>query len=147
MSSATQIDMAGNTSDIARWIWRHAVPKSGQADSIQGETLRAIEKLRREAQMNGNINWGPSFERLIDFLHKTFTTAPCFAAQTKKSISDDLSRLRQFSPPTQWRSREDASNGPYVDDDLYNRLIEHLVCFCRLHPHLLPHEVDPLLKI
>lgn len=40
-----------------RIIWRNFVPKSGQADSLQGEMLRQIEKLRYEAQNNGNINW------------------------------------------------------------------------------------------
>jgi hypothetical protein len=40
------IDTSGNDDDVAAWIWHDLVPKSGQADTVQGELLRAIEKLR-----------------------------------------------------------------------------------------------------
>jgi hypothetical protein len=42
--------------DEAGAIWKTKVPPSGQADTIEGELLRAVEKLRWEAQGNGNIN-------------------------------------------------------------------------------------------
>jgi hypothetical protein len=40
----------------ARSLWQKAVPRTGQAATIQGELLRAVERLRDEAQRNGNIN-------------------------------------------------------------------------------------------
>ncbi len=43
--------------EIGRFIWSNYVPKSGQSETVQGELLRAIEKLRDEAHRNGNINW------------------------------------------------------------------------------------------
>lgn len=46
----------------AKAIWHMFVPKSGQADRVQGELLRAVEKLRDEATRNGNINWDRGFE-------------------------------------------------------------------------------------
>jgi hypothetical protein len=51
-----RIDTSGDDHSVAIWIWRHMVPKSGQSGTVQGELLRAVEKLRWEAQSNGNIN-------------------------------------------------------------------------------------------
>ena len=33
----------------AKQLWQTYVPKSGQADTVQGELIRAIEKLQDEA--------------------------------------------------------------------------------------------------
>jgi hypothetical protein len=41
----------------AKHLWRTYVPKQGQSETVQGELIRAIEKLRDEAQRNGNGNW------------------------------------------------------------------------------------------
>ena len=42
---------------ICREIWTRWVPKRGQSTVLQGELLRQIERLRHEAQANGNRNW------------------------------------------------------------------------------------------
>jgi len=52
----------------AKFIWKNYVPKSGQADTVQGELLRVIEKLRYEAQDNGNINWDDGFEMFCHYI-------------------------------------------------------------------------------
>jgi hypothetical protein len=41
----------------AKRIWKTCIPPSGKATTVQGELLRAVEKLRDEAQRNGNANW------------------------------------------------------------------------------------------
>jgi hypothetical protein len=45
-------------------IWSQFVPKSGQALTVQGELLRAVEKMRDEAVRNDNGNWDRGFEIL-----------------------------------------------------------------------------------
>ena len=32
---------------------------------------------------------------------------------------------------------------PYVEDDLYDRLTDHLISFCRKHPELIPYAPIP----
>jgi len=65
----------------AKQIWVKYVPKSGQSDTVEGELIRAIEKLRYEAQNNGNVNWDLGFEQFCDYLWdvlndtKTFNSA------------------------------------------------------------------------
>lgn len=138
-----EIDLTGSDNDVARWIWKTLVPKSGQASFVQAEVLRAIEKLRWEAQGTGNINWDDRFKMLVDYIETTLTMQSCFSSETKESIRHDLDRLRNFLPPNELRDDSQIPALPYVDDDLYDRLTGHLVSFCRHHPQLIPHDADP----
>jgi hypothetical protein len=130
MSAPQQINVTGSDDDVARWIWKTLVPKSGQAEFVQAEVLRAVEKLRWEALNNGNINWDDRFKMLIDYIDKTLTSQACFSEVSRESIRDDLNRLR-------------IADLPYVEDDLYDRLTSHLITFCRSHPQLIRHVADP----
>ena len=59
--------------DEARSLWQTSVPRSGLAATVQGELLRAVEKLRDEAQRNGNINWNQDHQALIAYLRDPST--------------------------------------------------------------------------
>jgi hypothetical protein len=120
MKDERVIQLSGTTHDVARWLWKNLVPKSGQADSVQGEALRAIEKLRWEAQENGNINWDDRFDMLIDFLRQTLCSEKSFSEASKQSIVADLDCLQKFLPPNELDNRSQAHELPYVDDDLSN---------------------------
>lgn len=70
-------------------IWKNFVPDSGQSDVLQGELLRMVEKLRWEAQNNGNINWNEDFEYF------------CFILETSSLIKiylikESISNLKLF---------------------------------------------------
>lgn len=143
MSNTEEINLTGSNDDIAGWIWNNLVPKSGQADSIQGEILRAIERLRWEAQENGNINWDEGFEMFVEFLQNTLGNEESFSGETRASISSDLQRLKVFRSPDHMNSDAQASELPYVDDDLYDRLVENLVMFCRQYPQPIPRSYNP----
>jgi len=143
MSDFQIVDLSGTEDDTIRWIWNNLVPKSGQADSVQGEILRAIEKLRWEAQENGNINWDDRFEMFIDFLGNTLGAEKSFSDEIRASIAADLQRLMEFIPPDMLVSKSQADSLPYVEDDLYDRLADHLVLFCLQHPQVIPYQHDP----
>jgi len=40
------IDTTGTNREVASWIWHTLVPPRGQATTVQGELLLAVEKLR-----------------------------------------------------------------------------------------------------
>jgi hypothetical protein len=143
MTTTNEIDLQGSDDDIARWVWRNLVPKSGQALTVQGELLRAIEKLRWEAQENGNINWDHCFEMLVGFLYEHLVQKSALPKQAKESIDTDLSRLRDFLPVDELEDDDQAGGLPYIEDDLYDRLTSQVVNFCRLNPKLIPRDVDP----
>lgn len=69
-----------------KYMWKNLVPKSGQADNLQGEMLRQAEKLRKEACENGNINWDDNFVWFCDFLKNMFTQSNLFDVERKKKI-------------------------------------------------------------
>lgn len=96
----------------AKFIWSNFVPKEGQADTVQGELLRAVEKLRYEATVNRNLNWDDDFVYFIDLLRKYLTNE----SDTSKNdqINRDLNRLLDF-------------NFPVMDNDIYDRLVDNVV--------------------
>jgi hypothetical protein len=142
MNAPHEINLTGSDDDVARWIWQTLVPKSGQAAFVQPEILRAIEKLRWEAQTNGNINWDDRFEMLIDFIEEKFTSQACLSNDTLVSIRNDLNRLRRFRPVNDLNDDSQIAELPYIDDDLYDRLIRRLIEYCRIHPQLVQHDVN-----
>jgi len=136
------VQLIGCSQDIALWIWENLVPSSGKADTLQGEVLRAIELLAWEAQNNGNLNWDREFDTLIDFLREVFTSSESVIAATmseeaKLSAAEDLHRLSHFLLPTELDSRVYIEELPYVKEDLYDRLTEHLIDYCRQAPQFI----------
>src|SRR5947208_3584268 len=73
MDAPREINLTGSDHDIARWIWKTLVPKSGQAAFVQAEILRAIEKLRWEAQGNGKAR---SVRRVQIVYSRKFSAEP-----------------------------------------------------------------------
>jgi len=140
------IDLTGTDDQIASWVWHNLVPPSGQAGTVQGELLRAVEKLRWEAQENGNINWDDGFLILISFLEQHLLNSPVFSPADRAALQGDLGRLRDFLPVDELISDEDTGSLPYVGDDLYDRLTSCVVAFVRANPHPLPYPANPRLR-
>ncbi|KRR14631.1 hypothetical protein CQ12_10905 [Bradyrhizobium jicamae] len=109
----------------ARTIWKTKVPSNGQADTVEGELLRAVEKLRWEAQGNGNINWDDGFEILVSFLQAHLLDATVYPDDVLTSTRAILSKMSA----TDWPVVED---GPY--DELGDRVVEWYLHYgTRLH--------------
>jgi hypothetical protein len=113
-------------------LWRRYVPSRGQADTVQGELIRAVEKLRDEAQRNGNINWDEGHAILAEYLRSTLIGSGLFDGDAGEQIEADVARLREYEHP--------ASS-----DELYDRLTERVVEWSRAHPDPVPREPDPRL--
>lgn len=80
----------------ARRIWKTYVPPRGQAETIQGELLRAVEKLRDEAQRNGNCNWDEGHEILARFVRDTLLESGLFDPELRKTIGRDVALLLAY---------------------------------------------------
>ena len=117
--------------DEARKIWQTFVPKSGQAETVQGELLRAVEKLRDGAIRNGNVNWDPGFETLLDYLDAHLLDPVVFDPETITATKASLARLRDY-------------DDPYLEDDLYDALSDRVVEYFRFHGSQ-PHVKNPKL--
>jgi hypothetical protein len=117
----------------AQAIWERYVPERGQADTVQGELLRAVEKLRGEAQRNGNMNWDEGHEKLAAYLGSTLVESALFDEVVTAQIRTDLERLLDHEHPE-------------TDDAPYDRLEERVVDWARAHPDPVPHPHDPTLR-
>lgn len=117
----------------AREIWKRYVPRSGQADTVQGELLRAVNKLRDEAHRNGNGNWDEGHEILARFLRDTLVSSGLFPSQTSKAVAQDVVRVLDYERP-------------YTDDDLFDRLTARVVDWSRAHPDPVAHTRNPKLQ-
>jgi hypothetical protein len=137
------IDLSGSERDIARWLWRNLVPKSGQCDTVQGELLRAVEKLSWEAQENGNVNWDSGFDLFVAFLRYHLRSL-ALSAETRNSLEQDLLRLSEFLPVGELEDDAQLEQLPCVDEGVYDRMTSHVVEFCRQNPRLIPHTKNPL---
>lgn len=112
----------------ARAIWQDFVPQSGQAQTVQGELMRAVEKLRDEAIRNGNANWDNGFARLRRYLERHLLDRAVFDAETRRATGKALWRLR-FA----W--------APVMDDAVYDALGDRVVEYYRHHGSK-PHAPD-----
>lgn len=114
--------------ETAKIIWQKLVPKSGQAETVQGELLRAIEKLRDEAQRNGNINFHKNCHGLfIGYLRKFLINTNIFDPEKITQITSDLERISK-------------GQEPYLEDDLYDRITDRIVDWYLKNPTQIPHN-------
>ena len=115
----------------AKSIWQNYVPKRGQAETVQGELLRAVEKLRDESIRNGNANWDNGFEILLAYLGDHLTDPTVYPAEVIAGTRSVLSRLQDY-------------DHPYLEDDFYDQLGDRVVEYFRFYGSL-PHANNPSL--
>jgi hypothetical protein len=110
-------------------LWKAFVPSTGQAETVQGELVRAVEKLRDEAQRNGNMNWDDGHEILAAFLRDTLVRSGTFDKAACAEIEGDVAHLRDYE---QSETR----------DEPFDRLTDRVVEWSRAHPEPVPHALN-----
>lgn len=118
----------------ARTLWQTYVPQRGQASTVQGELMRSVEKLRDEAQRNGNVNWGSDHEKLVAFLRGTLLDSELFESAAETEIESDIQRLLDFEHPA-------------TEDEPFDRLTDRIVEWSRAHPNPVLRDLDSELHI
>jgi hypothetical protein len=96
------------------------VPASGAAQTVQGELLRVVGKLRDEAIRHGNRNWDASFESGLRFLERHLLDPAVFSGPLQEQTRVAIARLWEFEHP-------------YVEPDLYDDLSDRVVEYFRHH--------------
>jgi hypothetical protein len=112
-------------------IWDQFVPQSGQADTVQGELLRAVEKLGHEAIWNGNCNWDEGFRILLSYLRQHLLDPAVFSPEQIQRTNDVLKRLRRGSDPV-------------MEDEVYDYLGNRVVDYYRYYGSR-PHQKNAAL--
>ena len=115
-------------------LWKKYVPKSGQAGTVQGELIRSVGRLRDEAQRNGNINWGKNHAILARYLRDTLIRSGLFDQTTVEEIRRDIKRVMDIE-------------NPEVEDEPWDRLVDHVVEWSFAHPDPIAREHNPKLTM
>jgi hypothetical protein len=118
--------------EIGRYIWQAYVPNSGQSKMVQGELLRAIEKLRDEAMRNGNVNWDDGFVILAHYIVDTLSASNDISSQQKVQLKSDVDRILDY-------------DHPYLEDDLYDRITHVIIDWYLSHKDPIPRKRNPKL--
>ena len=116
------------------YIRKNYLPKSGQADTVQGELLRAILRLRDEALRSADVDWDEGYGRFVEYLRKTLLGEGVLSGDKLERFKADLTLLSN-------------TDDPYVEEDLYLRIRHLIVDFCMRHPRPIPRKIDPDLKL
>ena len=119
--------------DECKYIWKNYVPKTGQADNLQGELLREMENIRCEAQDSGNINWDDDYSYFCDFIKKELTEQVIFSEEEKKEIILILDYIKECGMYAQKFYNEeipesdvDMDKVAYVEDNLYDIICDKI---------------------
>lgn len=133
-------------------LLKNYVPKYGQANTIQGEMLRQIEKLRYEAQNNGNLNWDEDCEFFCRFLKYVLCNASCLSVKMKQDVSDALQRINRAGTTAslffQKKITHEELVSKYgcelacVDDDIYDTVCNAIGFFYKNNPQMIPYEPE-----
>ncbi|MBD1373695.1 hypothetical protein IC620_15220 [Hazenella sp. IB182357] len=114
----------------AKDVWKNYVPKEGQSSTVEGELIRAIEKLRYEAQNNGNGNYDFAFNLFCTYIEETLSDPNVFDSKVLKQIQEDVQVLRNYKQP-------------YLSDDLYDRLTDFVIEWSRFYRGPIYRAEDP----
>ncbi len=136
--------------DECVYLWKNYVPEQGQADTLQGELLRQIEKLRYEAQDNGNINWDEDFEFFCTFLKYILCGSNCLSPQVKKDVAAALARIRKAGETASLFFQKKITAEElalkygcelaYTDDDLYDVVCDAIGAFYKSNREPIPYH-------
>ena len=116
-----------------KYIWKNYVPKNGQATNLQGELLREIEKIRCEAQDNGNMNWDDDYSYFCDFISNKLCEQSIFSDREKEEINLIMSYIKECGIYAQkYNSGKilendiDVNKIAYTEDNLYNIIADRI---------------------
>jgi len=113
------------------------VPESGQASTVQGELVRAINKLANDFFSNGFANWDAGYERLSAFALRQLSDGT-FGSQASAGIRSDIEHAQAYG--------RGEDTGGYDLEAAFDRLMQASVGWCQRHPDPIPHSPDPELK-
>jgi hypothetical protein len=116
--------------EIGKFIWRTYVPKSGQSTTVQGELLRANEKLRDECHRNGNGNWDSGHEILANYILGTLVASEDVPADAKAQLARDVERILDYE-------------NPYTEDDLFDRVERVIFAWYLCNREPIPRDENP----
>lgn len=133
-------------------LYKQLVPKSGHAESLQGELVRAISRLESEYYRNGMMNWGDGsnfYENFAKLIHTTLKAEKSFSKLVLSVLDADIAAVKRSGVDGKAiasgkKTREEVFSGSFfVERDVersHLRLRILIAKWCERNPALLPYE-------
>jgi hypothetical protein len=116
-------------------LWDELVPPQGQADTVQGEMIRAAGRLADEAYRNGNINFDKGHRLMCKYLRKHLSDPEVFTPDEIAEIDSCVDRFL------------DARNPDVrLSGSCHHLIAEKVVKWCHWEPNMIPHLANPALR-
>jgi len=119
--------------ELGQFIWANYVPKSGQADTIQGELLRSVVKLRDEAERNGNINWDDGHIIFAEFIRASLSKKGVLSENEILQLNEDIDLVLDYK-------------NPQTSGAVFDRLERLIFDWYTQNQEPIPREINPDLK-
>ncbi|MDR3460239.1 MAG: hypothetical protein P4N60_22655 [Verrucomicrobiae bacterium] len=127
-----------STEEKFKQLWKTLVPLGGDAETLQGEIIRAVGRLEDEYNRNGNVNWEPGdyHSDFVDFLKFYLADEKTFDAATIKKIRDEAEQVRLAAEDlkTEIFHGEEIKSQKHSADTAFTFLIERAVEWCDKNP-------------
>lgn len=111
----------------AKFIWKNYVPSNGAASTKIGELLRYNEKLRDEAQRNGNKNWREEHTEMAVFVRNELLASGLFSGAQASQIKSYIQRILNFEFPE-------------TEEEVYDFLMSRIVDWHIANPTPVPES-------
>lgn len=130
-----------NMSDKTTELWAKLVPEEGEAETVQGEMVRARGRIQGDYYRNGFGNWHQCYE-LSRFLADHLADENTFNPFTASVIRADIRALDSIG---QWcmysENLEQTFLGSVHDTGkIFQRLGAAIVVWCERHPEPIPYN-------
>lgn len=116
-------------------LWDELVPPEGQANTIQGELVRASGRLADEAYRNGNLNFDKGYRLLCGYVREHLTDPEVFAPEEIAEIDRCIDRFLDAKHPD-----------VRLSGSCHHVLREKIVKWCHSKPDLIPNIANPALR-
>lgn len=130
-------------------IWQNYVPLKGKSNCLQGELLREIEKIRCEAQDNGNINWDKEFTHFCEFITQNLVNQPIFSENEKQKIYVIMNYIKECGLYAQQYNKGKITDDDvipeklaYTKDNLYDIICDFIGKLQNKHPEPINYSLN-----
>jgi hypothetical protein len=139
-----------STADRTHTLWKLLVPRSGCADTVQGELVRAIGRIESEYYRNGNMNWdGNYFKDLSSFILRTLKSGKTLTRLVKMALEADIAVVNVAGAVGERAANGEFDrleifggsifSGEYVEN-AFKRINAVIVVWCDRNPDPIPYS-------
>lgn len=123
-------------------LWEKLVPKEGEAETIQGEMVRAIGRIQDDYYRNGFGNWYSYYYDLSRFLAAHLADETTFKPFTANVIRSDIRALHSCGLRCMYSGDLERTFLDSINDteEVFLRIDAAIAVWCERHPELISYQ-------